>query len=697
MIQLTRKSFEEMNESIKNILQEARFLEEALILENKEVFVKSLNTSLFKIAVIAPFSTGKSTFINSLLGFDLLSTSILVETAAITTVKYAESPRAEINYNDGSQKVIKNIEDLFEFKEEIRRYTAVNRDNDKFEVEDEISHVDIYWPIDLCKHGIEIVDTPGLFAQYEKHSDITLNILKSVNAVIFLMDPTTIGEVNFMKVIREYVENAKKTTMDNSDKHIFFVVNKIDQYPNAEVEKAYTELKKVLENVVKSPKIFKVSSYFGLMAKMYEDGHITLMDLRKAKNIKFVDHEGFPVSGRSINEKDVRTIKRISNIQSIYDSLVTYFERQYIQKVFQEAQLSKEVLSSTNIKENLNRLNKDISKVAVIGPYNSGKTTFINSLIGNDLLSTSFSENTATITTIKYAESPRAEINYYDKSQVIIHGDQDDLFSFKNELKNYTALIYKDECEVESSISHVDIYGPFDLCRNGVEFIDTPELSISSEEHREFLEFTNTVVFIVDPGHINCQYFVLEYVEKLKRMFIENSNMHIFFVINKIDLYSAKELEKAYNDLKVLLKGIVSAPKIFKVSSYFALKAKMFEEGHISINKLQNSRGIKFVDVEGFPVSGKSISDGDVPTIKRISNIQSIEDSLCMDIEGQNSCLIQEAWQKLNGAIELELEKVAEEIQLEEHRHRKKIKALKDKVKKLNMYSRKEIKSGGLT
>lgn len=351
MIQSTRLKFEQANEYVQNVLQQAELSEEVLVSTDIKASLDRLNNGVFKIAVVAPFSAGKSTFINSLLGFDLLSTSILVETAAITTVKYAETPRAEINYYDGSQIVIDgDQEDLFGFKNEIKRYTAVNREDDEFEVEASISNVDVYWPIDLCKNGVEIIDTPGLFAQYEKHSGITSNILKSVNAVIFIIDPTTVGEINFMKVIREYVENAKRTTLDNSDKHIFFAVNKIDQYPEVEVDKAYIELKKVLEGVVMAPKIFKVSSYFGLITKMFEDGHISINELRRDETIKFVDDEGFPVAGRAINESDVPTIKRISNIQAVYDSLGIYFEEKngyLISEVFQKMNRAIELEAET--------------------------------------------------------------------------------------------------------------------------------------------------------------------------------------------------------------------------------------------------------------------------------------------------------------------------------------------------------------
>lgn len=340
MIESTRIKFEKTNEHIKNTLTTVNLSEEVLNSTEIEASLNRLNNGVFRLAVVAPFSAGKSTFINSLLGFNLLSTSILVETAAITTVKYGESPRAEINYYDGSHIVIDgNKNELVEFKSEIKRYTAVNRSEDDFEVESSIQSVDVYWPIELCKSGVEIVDTPGLFALHESHSGITSNILNSVNAVIFIIDPTTVGEVNFMKVIREYVDNAKLTTIDNSDKHIFFAVNKIDQYPETEVEKAFQELKKVLNGVVMAPKIFRVSSYLGLVTKMYEQGYLDINDLRRDETVKFVDDDGFPVSGRQLQETDIPMIKKISNIQSVYDSLGIYFEEKngyLISEVFQK-------------------------------------------------------------------------------------------------------------------------------------------------------------------------------------------------------------------------------------------------------------------------------------------------------------------------------------------------------------------------
>jgi GTPase SAR1 family protein len=350
MIETTKIKLDLTKKYMEEKVAEANISESILQSMEFEENLKRLNDGVFKIGVVAPFSAGKSTFINSLLEFDLLSTSILVETAAITTVRYGTEPKVVINYRDGSIMEFPEkgqIFSSFELKNQLKRYTAVNRaEDDELVVENDISSVDVYWPIELCKNGVEIIDTPGLFAPYEAHSKITSSILASVNAVIFIIDPTTVGEVNFMRVIKEYVENAKRSTIDNSDRHIFFAVNKLDQYPEAEVEKAYNELHKVLEGIIDTPNIFKVSSYFGLVTAMYEKGYLNLDDIRRDETIKFRDPDGYAVSGRSIQESDIPFIKEVSQIHAVKDSLGMYFEEKnsyLIEDIFKKLQRALDV------------------------------------------------------------------------------------------------------------------------------------------------------------------------------------------------------------------------------------------------------------------------------------------------------------------------------------------------------------------
>ena len=211
------------------------------VLNNSELDkkVNNLNNGEFKIALIAPFSAGKSTFINSLIGQDILSMEITAETSVITKVKYSDEIKLEITYrNDDRVEVIPAESEAAitsdELKGILQEKTTVKGEN----TEDNIKEVKVYYPIEMCKDKVELVDTPGLFARHEKHAAITTNILPAVNAVIFMIDPESVGEQNFTEVIRNYVRNAKTSNMETGGKHIFFVINKIDKFTAEDIQKA---------------------------------------------------------------------------------------------------------------------------------------------------------------------------------------------------------------------------------------------------------------------------------------------------------------------------------------------------------------------------------------------------------------------------------------------------------------------------
>ena len=50
----------------------------------------------YRIAVVGDFSSGKSTFINALIGEELLYSSTIEATGVITTVQFGEKPIAQI-------------------------------------------------------------------------------------------------------------------------------------------------------------------------------------------------------------------------------------------------------------------------------------------------------------------------------------------------------------------------------------------------------------------------------------------------------------------------------------------------------------------------------------------------------------------------------------------------------------------------
>ena len=65
-----------------------------------------LEANIFSLVIVGQFKRGKTTFINALLGQDLLPTSIIPLTSIITVIKYGEKLNAVAFMNDSSKKEI---------------------------------------------------------------------------------------------------------------------------------------------------------------------------------------------------------------------------------------------------------------------------------------------------------------------------------------------------------------------------------------------------------------------------------------------------------------------------------------------------------------------------------------------------------------------------------------------------------------
>lgn len=63
-------------------------------------------------------------------------------------------------------------------------------------------------------------------------------------------------------------------------------------------------------------------------------------------------------------------------------------------------------------------------KVAVLGVFNSGKSTLINALLGHDLLRTGIIPVTASLTELRWAEKPVARVRFFDGSERVITLDE---------------------------------------------------------------------------------------------------------------------------------------------------------------------------------------------------------------------------------------------------------------------------------
>jgi small GTP-binding protein len=178
---------------------------------------------LFLLVVVGEFNSGKSAFINALLGQRLLKEGVTPTTQEVQLLRFGEEPRQEAK-------------------------------------EDRVIYIS--QPIRLLEE-INIVDTPGTNAVIREHEQITQDFVPRSDLVMFVTSadrPFTESERVFLDQIRQW------------GKKVLLVINKIDILDDQAIE--------VVESYVRNnsarllgftPEIFPVSARLALQAKIADD------------------------------------------------------------------------------------------------------------------------------------------------------------------------------------------------------------------------------------------------------------------------------------------------------------------------------------------------------------------------------------------------------------------------------------------
>ncbi|MGI9862137.1 dynamin family protein [Moorella naiadis] len=229
---------------------------------NEKQKIKALQERLvnerFHLAVLGQFKRGKSTFINALLGDEVLPTAILPLTAVPTFLLWGPEARVRVLRQEGLQKEEFTGQDNRALTAFLAQFVteAGNPQNHK-----KVSQVEVFYPSPLLLKGVVLIDTPGIGSTFRHNTEATLNFLPQCDAALFLVSadpPITEVEVEFLKAVRYKVT------------HLFFILNKIDYLNKEEIASLLTFIKNVLREQVGiegAPPIFCVSARLGLEAR----------------------------------------------------------------------------------------------------------------------------------------------------------------------------------------------------------------------------------------------------------------------------------------------------------------------------------------------------------------------------------------------------------------------------------------------
>lgn len=223
--------------STRYALNQSRFLRGAStqkdftqekILQNLELETRSKEQiSHLKIAIVGQFSSGKSSFINALLGGEILPSGVTPVTAKVCEISYGENLGSAISQNNPQdtnhlqnlsqnppknssqnlpQNLLQNLLIEVHYKDSNIKLKPLAYLHQIDSIENAtISHFKLQAPIELLKN-ITFLDTPGFNSQNQIDTDTTNAILREVDGIIWLSLIDNVGKQSEKDILQEHLK-----------------------------------------------------------------------------------------------------------------------------------------------------------------------------------------------------------------------------------------------------------------------------------------------------------------------------------------------------------------------------------------------------------------------------------------------------------------------------------------------------------
>ena len=205
----------ELDRSNEKVAEQLEDLEDRLVDHLAEERALRDGVGLLTVAVVGDFNSGKSTFINALLGTNLCPVGDEPTTASVTHFTYGDKQRFELE-RDGTRTSIGK-----------REYLSMVRHSKAGDREAYVFHVSTDAPV--LAH-IRLVDTPGFNAPPPNSNDtrVTENAAGTADALFVITDAR---KGNPSKTLLEQLDRLRHTRRNESGRPAFLLLNKAELLP----------------------------------------------------------------------------------------------------------------------------------------------------------------------------------------------------------------------------------------------------------------------------------------------------------------------------------------------------------------------------------------------------------------------------------------------------------------------------------
>lgn len=205
------------------------------------------------------------------------------------------------------------------------------------------------------------------------------------------------------------------------------------------------------------------------------------------------------------------------------------------------------VCQSLKLDENRKALRKAGEKlenhkfaVGIMGEFNRGKSTVINSLLEKEIMPADILPCSATMNRVTYDLQPRTELRMKDGSVQSVPVDQ---------LKDYVTKLTGESERMAANINEAVVYYPCKFCQNSVDIVDTPGLNDDERMNKiceEVIPKLDAVIMVITPDNP----FSMSEADFVRSKLMASDLGRVLFVINKIDTVDEADRVKVVENLK---------------------------------------------------------------------------------------------------------------------------------------------------
>lgn len=555
--------------------------------------IKENTKKEFYIAIVGTWCAGKSSFLNALTGKDIIPTGILPNERSVPIYihwdkkewmksvggkaenGYGENePILSVTFKDG--RVCNLIAGEFAWFQRMagaslaKNTRAIMEFIYESDIRIEILKLDLHFPEHADYENMCMVDIPSQ-VHYESSGN---EWITEIDTVIIIDNVQRLYGSAVRDIMNEIYKYNPKLLEEAT-----MVLTHVDTIPEGTYREVIPSIRKMAAKYLHNPipKIFGVSSYKALQFK--KDG----IEEDRVWAEKF--------------EASVQEIMSDIRGRCLRDSIVTAFS--LLPGIIESLNGEEKKAYTERISQLQTRFHDPEFRLAIIGNFSCGKSTFLNALIGRELLSTSDIPTTAIPTYIRWNKE---EVLSQIKEEVNIYGEDDPFIVLTarggtkyhltepglSKLKAETGIHLPDDIgemidyittsnSLIRTIEKIDISFPK---REGFEnfcLIDTPGMNPGDEENKEHIIQTQTVLR-EDADAAIVLYTAKDAMSKDTRQFMEENAMHLMknaiIILTKMDLVPDKQISKVIRSTTQLVREQFhqSHPNIYSISAGMAVE-----------------------------------------------------------------------------------------------------------------------------